>query len=76
MRITQMTAQEVRIRAEHARDSLLTVQARFEQGGPMASNNTTVSMPWTPVLQRPTLSAARNWATAQAGKTTGRLLAS
>jgi hypothetical protein len=41
MRITQMTAQEVRIRAEHARDSLLTVQARFEQGGPIASNNTT-----------------------------------
>jgi hypothetical protein len=41
MRITQMTAQEVRIRAEHARDSLLTAQARFEPGGPMASNNTT-----------------------------------
>jgi hypothetical protein len=41
MRITQMTAQEVRIRAEHARDSLLTAQARFDPGGPMASNNTT-----------------------------------
>ena len=41
MRITQMTAQEVRIRAEHARDSLLAAQARFDPGGPMASNNTT-----------------------------------
>lgn len=36
-----MTAAEVRVRAEHARDSLLTAQARFEPGGPMASNNTT-----------------------------------
>jgi len=36
-----MTAAEVRIRAEHARDSLLTAQARFKPGGPMASNNTT-----------------------------------
>lgn len=36
-----MTAAEVRIRAEHARDSLLTAQARFEPGDPMASNNTT-----------------------------------
>jgi len=36
-----MTAAEVRVRAEHARDSLLTAQIRFEPGGPMASNNTT-----------------------------------
>ncbi|GAA1219596.1 hypothetical protein [Rhodoglobus aureus] len=36
-----MTAGEVRVRAEHARDSLLTAQLRFEPGGPMASNNTT-----------------------------------
>lgn len=36
-----MTASEVRVRAEHARDSLLTAQTRFEPGGPMASNNTT-----------------------------------
>ena len=41
VRIKQMKAAEVRIRAEHARDSLLTAQARFEPGGPMASNNTT-----------------------------------
>jgi hypothetical protein len=40
-RIKQMTAVEVRVRAEHARDSLLTAQARFEPGVPMASNNTT-----------------------------------
>lgn len=36
-----MTAGEVRARAEHARDSLLTAQLRYEPGGPMASNNTT-----------------------------------
>lgn len=36
-----MTAAEVRVRAEHARDCLLTAQTRFEPGGPMASNNTT-----------------------------------
>lgn len=36
-----MTAAEVRVSAEHARDSLLTAEARFESGGPMASNNTT-----------------------------------
>ena len=36
-----MSAAEVRVRAEHARDSLLTAEARFEPGGPMASNNTT-----------------------------------
>lgn len=41
VRIKQMTAAEVRFRAEHARDFLLTAQARFEPGGPMASNNTT-----------------------------------
>lgn len=40
-RIKQMTAAEVRVRAEHARDCLLTAQTRFEAGGPMASNNTT-----------------------------------
>ncbi|WP_218064007.1 hypothetical protein [Arthrobacter wenxiniae] len=40
-RIKRMTVAEVRVRAEHARDSLLTAQARFEPGGPMASNNTT-----------------------------------
>ncbi|QYH35200.1 hypothetical protein [Salinibacterium sp. M195] len=40
-RISQMTAGEVRARAEHARDSLLTAQLRFEPRGPMASNNTT-----------------------------------
>lgn len=36
-----MTVAEVRIRAEHARDSLFTAETRFEPGGPMASNNTT-----------------------------------
>ena len=36
-----MTAAEVRARAEHARDFLLTAQTRFEPGGPRASNNTT-----------------------------------
>ena len=30
-----MTAAEVRVRAEHARDCLLTAQTRFEAGGPM-----------------------------------------
>jgi len=36
-----MNATEVRICAEHARDSLFTAEARFEPGGPVASNNTT-----------------------------------
>lgn len=36
-----MTAVEVRARAEHARDSLLTADTRFATGGPTASNNTT-----------------------------------
>ncbi|MHB1171237.1 MAG: hypothetical protein ACYCZY_01840 [Lacisediminihabitans sp.] len=40
-RVKQMTAAEVRARAEDARDCLLTAQTRFEPGGPMASNNTT-----------------------------------